>query len=86
MLEWLIVKTISIYIHKRKDYKPYLSKRELELLHLILQEHTSQQIAVALFLSRNTVECHRANLFAKGGAKNLVGLVKMAYNLGLIDK
>lgn len=68
-----------------QDVKHNLSKRELEVLHLILQEHTSQQIAGILYLSLSTIESHRSHLFTKMGTKNIVGLVKKAYELGLIE-
>lgn len=72
---------------KSKDdsYLPKLSRREREVLELILKEMTTQEIADALFISVNTVETHRASLFTKTGARNIAGLVKITIEKGLLD-
>jgi DNA-binding NarL/FixJ family response regulator len=62
-----------------------LTRREKEILQLITQEYTSQKIADKLFLSLRTVETHRMNLMLKLGAKNMIGLVKAAIQMGLVD-
>lgn len=61
-----------------------LSERELEVLRLICQGLSSQQIAERLFLSKRTVEAHRANILEKTGAKNSANLVVYAIRNGLI--
>lgn len=61
-----------------------LSRREKEILALIVKEYTNQQIAEALFISEFTVETHRKNIFRKTGANSLVGLVNFAHANGLI--
>lgn len=60
-----------------------LTKRELELLQLIKQNHTNQQMADKLHLSIYTVETHRKNIMQKLQLKNPVELTKfiMQYNL-----
>lgn len=63
---------------------PKITKRELEVMQLIAQEYTTQQIADALFLSTNTVATHRRNLFVKMDVKNSVGLIKKAVDWGMI--
>lgn len=55
-----------------------LSKREIEVVKLICCEHTNQEIADQLFLSKRTVESHRQRILEKVGAKNTVGLVVYA--------
>ena len=75
-------------LHFRKQTsikKPSLTRRETEILHLIIEEYTNQQIADKLFLSLRTIENHRFSLFQKLDVKNTVGLVKMAIQLGLIE-
>ena len=64
--------------------KVQLTPRELEILNLIIQEYTNQEIAEKLFLSLRTVETHRSNLLLKFGTKNTAGLVKKAYKMGFI--
>lgn len=64
---------------------PSLTRREREILALIVRQLSSQQIADQLFLSLRTVENHRYNLFQKLDVKNVAGLVARAYALGLVD-
>jgi DNA-binding NarL/FixJ family response regulator len=61
-----------------------LTEREKEILQLIAQEYTNQQIADRLFLSVRTVDTHRRNLHQKLDIKNTAGLVKYAIQIGLI--
>ena len=75
-------------LHFRKQTnikKPSLTRRETEILHLIIEEYTNQEIADKLFLSLRTIENHRFSLFQKLDVKNTVGLVKVAIQLGLIE-
>lgn len=53
-----------------------LTKRELEILDFIANEHTNKEIAQKLFISPRTVETHRRNLIQKLKVKNTVGLIK----------
>lgn len=64
------------------DDEVSVTPREREVLHLILKEYTTQEIANQLFVSIRTVETHRKNLFAKFGVKNVVGLVIKALQMG----
>ncbi|MEZ4858943.1 MAG: response regulator transcription factor [Flavobacteriaceae bacterium] len=57
---------------------PSLSRREKEILELILEEFTTQEIAEKLFISFGTVETHRRNMLIKTGARNTAGLVRIA--------
>lgn len=61
-----------------------LTKREKEVLDLIVQEHTNQEIADKLFLAVSTVELHRTNMLQKLGVKNTAGLVRVAIQTGLV--
>ena len=60
-----------------------LTPREKDVLKLICEEYTTHEIADKLFISVNTVETHRKNLFSKTGVKNGIGLVKFALTNGL---
>lgn len=62
-----------------------LSRREIEILKLIAQELTAQEIADKIFISMNTVNTHRRNLLSKLNVKNTAGLVKYAVENGLVD-
>jgi DNA-binding NarL/FixJ family response regulator len=61
-----------------------LTEREKEILLLICQELTMKEIGQRLFLSENTVRNHRVNIMEKVGVNNIVGLVKYAYDAGVI--
>ena len=63
---------------------PKLTRREKEVLKLIIDEMTTKEIAVKLFISDATVETHRLHLLNKLGARNTAGLVKTAIQKGLI--
>ncbi len=65
---------------KRKE----LTRRELEILKLILQELSNAQIATQLFISLYTVETHRKNILRKIGAKNMIGLARYAVERGFV--
>ncbi len=67
------------------DYIPKLTRREKEILALIIAENTSVEIAEKLFLSINTIETHRMNLIQKLGVKNTAGLVRISIERGLLD-
>ncbi|MFI5221023.1 MAG: response regulator [Bacteroidia bacterium] len=77
-------------IQKRKSVendpmRAELTDREKEVLKLISQELTTQEIADKLFISHHTVETHRKNLISKLNVKNTAGLVKYAVLQGLAD-
>ncbi|MFT3980406.1 MAG: response regulator transcription factor [Ferruginibacter sp.] len=67
-----------------QDDKQIITRREKEILKLILEENTNQEIANKLFLSLRTVENHRNNLLQKLNVKNTAGLVKIALQEGLV--
>jgi len=62
-----------------------LTPRELEMLKLIAEEYTNQEIADKLFISTRTVDTHKRNLLEKLKMKNTAGLVKYALKKGLLD-
>ncbi len=66
-------------------YKADLNEREIEVLKLVCQEYSSQEIADKMYLSVRTVEGYRARLFEKTQSKNLVGLVIFAIKAGIIS-
>ena len=61
-----------------KKFIPKISRREKEVLKLIMEEHTTQEIASKLFISLKTVESHRSSLLNKLNARNSAGLVRIA--------
>lgn len=63
-----------------------LTPREIDVLRLIVDELTNQEIADKLFISVRTVDAHRRNLLEKTGSRNTAGLVKFALENNLISK
>ncbi|WP_353723189.1 helix-turn-helix transcriptional regulator [Dyadobacter sp. 676] len=58
-----------------------LTKREKEILDLIMDELSSKEIAEKLQVSISTVEAYRRSLFRKFGVRSVIGLVKAAMKL-----
>jgi DNA-binding NarL/FixJ family response regulator len=61
-----------------------LTERETEIIQLITQDFSTAQIAEKLFISPRTVDTHRKNIIAKTGVRTIVGLMRFAYENGLI--
>lgn len=61
-----------------------LSKREMEILGLLAQGHSNQEIAEKLFVSLSTVKTHNQNLFEKLDVKRRLQAVEKAKKLSLI--
>jgi DNA-binding NarL/FixJ family response regulator len=61
-----------------------LTPRELEVLKLVAEGHTSDEIADLLVISRKTVDRHRANMLEKLGMRDRVELTRYAIRRGLI--
>ncbi|MFE9003292.1 response regulator [Streptomyces sp. NPDC007875] len=62
-----------------------ITDREEEILKLVAEGHTSQQIADMLVISVKTVERHRANLLQKLGLRDRLELTRYAIRAGLIE-
>jgi len=68
------------------DWIEPLSERELEVLQLIAEGLSRQEIATKLVLSLNTVKTHARNIYSKLGVNNQMQAVGRARGLGLLDK
>lgn len=68
------------YIHDThpEDDDLQITKRELEVLQLVAEGLTNQEIADKLFISKRTVDGHKNNLIVKTGSKNMVDLLVYA--------
>lgn len=81
-------KIISFYDDSNKQklmQKIKLTKRETEILYLICNGMTNNEIAEKLFISNRTVDNHRANLLSKTNIKNTASLVAFAFKNKLIN-
>lgn len=88
--EQLLLEILSLKKSKARRKKnalfPSLSRREKEILELIIDEYTTGQIAEQLFISFGTVETHRRNMLNKLGLKNTAGLVRTALEFDLLGE
>jgi DNA-binding NarL/FixJ family response regulator len=62
-----------------------LTPRETEVIKLVAESYTNQQIAQALTISEKTVERHRANILEKLGMRDRVELTRYAIRNGLVE-
>lgn len=60
-----------------------LSKREIEIIKLLINGHSSVQIAEKLFVSFETVKSHKKNIYFKLGINKLADLVQFAITKGI---
>jgi DNA-binding NarL/FixJ family response regulator len=79
---------INAYVSKvdEAEVDPYdtLTNREKEILHLVAEGYTNNEIAERLFISPRTAELHRSNVINKLGLKNQVDLVRFAIKRGIL--
>jgi LuxR family maltose regulon positive regulatory protein len=71
---------------KSQHLSGLLSERERQVLQLLAQGRSNQEIAQDLAIALDTVKRHVSHIFAKLGANNRVQAVKQAHDLGLLDE
>jgi len=84
-----LLKTINYHLEKSVQKQPFnftprlnfLTKREQEVMNLILDGKFNKQIADELKISISTVEAHRSRIMVKFQAKNLAQLIKNYFNI-----
>ncbi|MCX2743200.1 response regulator transcription factor [Mangrovivirga sp. M17] len=69
---------------KKKEKEFSLTKREKEILKLVVEGETSQEIADKLFISVRTVDTHRANIMKKLKVNNSISLINKVNKLKLV--
>lgn len=62
-----------------------LSAREIEVVQLVAEGNSAQEIADKLNISKRTVESHRANIMKKTGCRSIADLIKYAIKEGIIQ-
>ncbi len=72
-------------VEERKSAVPPLTRREKEILLLVSEGLTNNEIAAKLFVSPWTVDSHRKSLMTKFNVKNTALLIKYAFENGLIE-
>ena len=80
---------IESYVQRAKAsaIDPYesLSGREREVMQLAAEGNTNAEIGKRLFISRRTVEIHRANMMHKLGLRNQTELIRYAFRRGILS-
>jgi DNA-binding NarL/FixJ family response regulator len=66
-------------------HKDLLTPREEEIVKLVAEAHTNDEIGEMLFISKKTVERHRANILEKLGMRDRVELTRYAIRRGLVE-
>lgn len=84
MVRALIAEGVRSHIPHQPELEG-LSRREIDILRLIVQGYTNQQMAEELSISVRTVESHRANLMSKLMVRSRVELVRYARAHGMIE-
>ena len=69
---------------KPNNLNPGISNRELEVLHLMVQGLSNQEIADRLFVSLNTIKTHSSNVYAKLEVKRRTQAIQKAKELKII--
>ncbi|WP_304583138.1 response regulator transcription factor [uncultured Alistipes sp.] len=78
--------SLASHMHTRDDISDEpLSAREREILVLVCRGLSNQEIADELFISKRTVDKHRANILEKTGCKNTAALVVFAIRNGIVE-
>jgi DNA-binding NarL/FixJ family response regulator len=70
-----ILQKLAFHFTERPNDRDHLTGREIEIIIMICQGMTSQEISDKLFISSKTVETHRSNIFLKAGVRNIAGLI-----------
>lgn len=77
-----VLNTLLKAVRKPKPKAVQFTKREKDVLRLIVDEHTTSEISAKLNIANSTVETHRRNLIEKTGVKSSLGLVRYAIENG----
>ena len=85
----IAAKLVEDYVHRVRgdlpsDPNELLTPREQEILVLVAEGHSNHEIAAGLYLSKKTVETHRANMMRKLDLHDVTELVKYALRRGII--
>ena len=70
---------------EQRPQQPQLSRREIEVLQLLVKGKTAKEIGEELFISVHTVTSHRKNISAKLGIRSISAMAIYAANMKLID-
>jgi DNA-binding NarL/FixJ family response regulator len=76
----------DVVAHPNSSSSPdFLTDREREILKLVVESHSSKDVAAKLGISMKTVDNHRSNLMRKLNLHDVASLTRYAITIGLID-
>lgn len=75
--ELITAQLIDPELHSVGSKINQLTKRELEIVDMLKEGHSSKEIGERLLISSRTVEVHRYNIFRKLGVNNVVSMIKL---------
>jgi DNA-binding CsgD family transcriptional regulator len=78
------VSTMTIRERRQEEEPIKLTKREIEVLTLVIEGKSSKEVADMLYVSKRTVDFHLANIYDKLQVSNRVQAFRRAARLGLI--
>ena len=83
--KFICSKIIDVILDDEKNKDGRLTEREIEIIKLITDKYSNQEIADKLFISINTVYTHRKNIMKKLQLKSPVELILYAIDSGIIQ-
>ncbi|KGD67497.1 LuxR family transcriptional regulator [Flavobacterium aquatile LMG 4008 = ATCC 11947] len=83
--EIVVEKRLDFVVNEEELNNRKISKRELEVLELMAQGLSNQEIASRLFVSLNTIKTHSSNLFQKLEVKRRTQAIETAKKIGIIE-
>jgi len=83
MADFYVTQHVPDDLNTKSAHDFGLTGREMEILNMIVESMTSQDIADKLYISLRTVETHRSNIMQKLGLKNSAALVRFAIENGI---
>lgn len=80
----------GLFTRKKEEYEPkdqpvHLTRREIEIVRLLAEDLSNQEISERLHISQRTVETHRRNVMQKLKINSIVSLIRYAVKHNLID-
>ena len=79
-----IMSTFKKPLSYRTNVDVELTEREKDVIRLIVRGKSTEEIAEQLFISKHTVDTHRKHILAKLEVKNVAGIIRYAFQTGLV--
>lgn len=80
-----LIQSSAVPLNQKNNPQIEFSMREIEILHLIAEGLTNNEMSDKLFISKRTIEGHRQSLIEKTGSRNTAALIRFAVLSGIIQ-